>query len=162
MASGAAYQISFCYYVLLSIFDLPQSIPCHSPSSSRRGQSTVLFPLSPTSFCHLFLLYQTVQSARFYYLLVKFSEMPEKNKDSLKIIVWTYPRVCCALTEYPHGPFLSEFFTMLIGAKSDVQLTSEQLDLCANILWSSGSLPMTVSASRRNSTTEYAPSCGHG
>ena len=135
MASGAAYQISFCYYVLLSIFDLPQSIPCHSPSSSRRGQSTVLFPLSPTSFCHLFLLYQTVQSARFYYLLVKFSELPEKKtKDSLKIIVWTYPRVCCALTEFPHGPFLSEFFTMLIGAKSDVQLTSEQLDLCANIL----------------------------
>ena len=109
MAPGATYQIVFCYCVLLSIFGLPQSIPCRSPPSSRRGQGTVLFPLSPTSFCHFFLLYQTVQSARFYYLLVKFSEMPEKNKDSLKIIVWTYPRVCCALTEYPHGPFCQNF-----------------------------------------------------
>ena len=162
MASGAAYQISFCYYVLLSIFDPPQSIPCHSPSSSRRGQSTVLFPLSPTSFCHLFLLYQRIQSARIYYLLVKFSDLPEKNQGFAQNNCMDVPKSVLRSNWVPTRSFFVRIFTMLIGAKSDVQLTSEQLDLCANILWSSGSLPMTVSASRRNSTTEYAPSCGHG
>ena len=91
-----------------------------------------------------------------------FQNCQKKNQGLAQNNCMDVPKSVLRSNWVPTRSFLSEFFTMLIGAKSDVQLTSEQLDLCANILWSSGSLPMTVSASRRNSTTEYAPSCGHG